>query len=480
VLFGLLGSETYVNEPAGSPLAPPLMACTDPTLTAAQPASPALPAPAAAATPAQERADGVECPPGLNCQFTPAYYGLNDPANPADYGNYSFANRPADGIDIRYVVLHNTEEDYPTTIDIFQDPVKYVSVHYVIDTDGSITQMLPTHDIGWHGGNSYVYNHAIGIEHIGFAIEGNEWYTDEMYAASAQLVRYLADRYDIPLDRAHIIGHDEIPGRTPRHQAAMHWDPGPFWDWDRYMALMGAPLTDPAAPANSNLVALRADFATNRPPMTYCYPGGGCGAVPEQGANFAYVRAAPDFNAPLLTDPYLGGRPTDAPYWASKLMAGQLVYRAGRQGEWDAVYFGGQLGWLYNPGGSVTTPAQGLLVTPKTGRASIPAFGHPYPEAEAFPPGAQALPRYGYRYPTDFAYAPGDDMVPLYQIPAGQVYAAATAPVQARYVSIPYAPDRAAATSLIVNGQTEYYQVYYNHRFVFVRAADVDVLACGG
>lgn len=484
VLLGLLGSETRASEPPDSLIAPPLMSCLDPLASAPAQTNTAFSTPSAAPhdTATAPAAQGVqplpECPAGVNCSYTPAYYGPNNTSSPFNYGNYSYANRPADGIDVRYIVLHNTEEDYPTTINIFQDPAKYVSVHYVINIDGSITQMVPTRDIGWHGGNSYVYDHAIGIEHIGYAIEGNEWYTDAMYTASARLVRYLAERYDIPLDRTHIIGHDEIPGRTPRHQAAMHWDPGPFWNWERYMELIGAPLNQPSAPTTSNLLTITPNFDSNRPPMTYCYPGSGCRAVPEQSANFVYVYSSPDFAAPLLTDAHQGGSPTDASYWGSKLMAGQQVYRVGRQGDWDAIYFGGQLGWFYNPAESNTTPASGILIMPRQGRTTIPAYGHPYIEPEAFPPGSANLPRYGYRFPEDYAYAPGDAPVPLYEIPAGQVYVAADQVVQGQYVSTPYAPNRAAANVLIVDGQTTYYQVAFNHRFVYLRADDVDVLTC--
>ena len=40
----------------------------------------------------------------------------------------------------------------------------------------------------------------------------------------------------------HIIGHDKVPGTTPRNVAGMHWDPGPYWDWEHYFELLGAPL----------------------------------------------------------------------------------------------------------------------------------------------------------------------------------------------------------------------------------------------
>ena len=44
----------------------------------------------------QHNAIQPECPSGLDCRFVPAYYGQNNPSDPADFGNYDPANRPQD------------------------------------------------------------------------------------------------------------------------------------------------------------------------------------------------------------------------------------------------------------------------------------------------------------------------------------------------------------------------------------------------
>ena len=54
-----------------------------------------------------------------------------------------------------------------------------------------------------------------------------------MLASSAKVVAILAKKYGIPCDRAHIIGHVEVPGAT-------HTDPGEEWPWGEYMALVTA------------------------------------------------------------------------------------------------------------------------------------------------------------------------------------------------------------------------------------------------
>ncbi|MFB6214588.1 MAG: N-acetylmuramoyl-L-alanine amidase, partial [Candidatus Bipolaricaulia bacterium] len=47
---------------------------------------------------------------------------------------------------------------------------------------------------------------------------------------SAALTRYLCELYDIPMDRRHIVGHEEIKSTKG--------DPGPNWNWNYYMNLV--------------------------------------------------------------------------------------------------------------------------------------------------------------------------------------------------------------------------------------------------
>jgi N-acetyl-anhydromuramyl-L-alanine amidase AmpD len=407
-----------------------------------------------------------ECPSDLDCTFIPANHAPNKPRNPGpyDYGNYALANRPHDGLTITYIVLHNTEVDYTTTLSVYQDTRAQVSAHYTVNSDGAIVQSVPQRDVAWHAGNLYFNAHSIGIEHVGVAIEGGTHYTDEMYAASARLVQYLAAQHGIPLDRAHIFGHSEVPGRLPDQHAQMNWDPGVFWDWEHYMALLGAPLDATTAPANSTIVTLAPDFANNSPRLTYCYQREAfdCRAVPEQGANFVYLRTAPDSDAPLVENRYLGDAPTAANNWENKALAGQSFYRVAQQGEWDAIFFGEQQVWFHNPDGSTTVPDAGMLVTPKPDREHIPVYGHPYLEAEAYPP--DVVPQ---------------EPVPIYEMPVGQVYVALEQVPAEYYATPPYTETRAAAAYPVITGETYYYRIAFNQRMGFVRAEDVDMLACG-
>ena len=96
---------------------------------------------------------------------------------------------------------------------------------------------------------------------------------------------------------------------TPKQQSGQHWDPGPYWNWQHYMELLGA--QDSGVPGivsadpNGQIVIISPDFATNQPNVTYCYSAGDCRPVAPQPSNFVYLRTAPSQDAPLLGDPAL-------------------------------------------------------------------------------------------------------------------------------------------------------------------------------
>lgn len=98
--------------------------------------------------------------------------------------------------------------------------------------------MIRELDVAYHAGNRDYNERSVGIEHEGF-VERRQDLTDEMYEASARLTARICARYDIPVDREHIIGHVEVPGTD-------HTDPGEHWDWDRYMKLVRAARTTKA------------------------------------------------------------------------------------------------------------------------------------------------------------------------------------------------------------------------------------------
>jgi hypothetical protein len=425
---------------------------------------------ARAATRGGTAAFAPECPSGLACDVVPAAYRLNDPKDKASYGNYDLADRPADGNAIRYIVVHDTEGGYAGSLASFQDSASLAAPHYLVrSSDGLVTQLVPTRDIAWHAGNYYVNTHAIGIEHEGFAISGASWYTESLYESSAALVRYLAARFGVPLDRAHVIGHDDVPAPQPAQLPGMHWDPGPYWDWAHYLDLLGAAPAGSRTPVVGRPITIDPPFTrANEPQVTGC----GTKVCRSQPANFVPLRAAPSPTAPLIGDPVMASHQgadgtTDAADLTDKAEAGQTFVVAAVQGDWTAIWYGGREAWFADPGGTnaVVPAGSGLTVTP-AGDSAVPVYGRAYPEASAYP--AVLAP---------VAAKSTQAVVPLgYTIPAGQHYMA-SAPVAADYFYARNIDQSAPGDDTRVVGSAMYYPIRFNHRLGFVKASDVAVRA---
>ncbi|MFG2296494.1 N-acetylmuramoyl-L-alanine amidase [Streptomyces sp. NPDC048603] len=182
---------------------------------------PALPSPvrkarAAAGPPAAVRRD-------TSVDYAPAVW------IEADESNYSSSDRP-EAYPIEYVIIHLTTDHFSRMLRTFKDPAERVSAHYMISSTGArIAQCVRERDVAWHS-NSVWYNHrSIGIEHEGWVDQAV--YSDAMYQASAVLTATICAKYDVPVDRDHILGHVEVPEST-------HEDPGHRWNWDKYMKLV--------------------------------------------------------------------------------------------------------------------------------------------------------------------------------------------------------------------------------------------------
>ncbi len=158
----------------------------------------------------------VDCPSTLDCEWVPAPYNWYGRPDPGAYGNHDLGE-PARRTRTSTTSSSTTpRRSYDEALDLVKDPT-YLAWNYTIrSSDGHVAQHLDANDVGWHAGNWYVNMHSIGIEHEGFAADGATWFTESMYESSAALVKYLADEYDVPLDRAHIIGHDQVPGILPQ------------------------------------------------------------------------------------------------------------------------------------------------------------------------------------------------------------------------------------------------------------------------
>lgn len=102
-----------------------------------------------------------------------------------------------------------------------------VSAHFLIDRDGRLTQFVAANARAWHAGvSSFEGRERCNDFSIGIELEGSDFvpFEDAQYDSLAALTLALRRRYGL---RA-VTGHEHIaPGRKT--------DPGPFFDWQRYM-----------------------------------------------------------------------------------------------------------------------------------------------------------------------------------------------------------------------------------------------------
>ncbi|MFJ3234300.1 N-acetylmuramoyl-L-alanine amidase [Streptomyces sp. NPDC086787] len=393
-------------------------------------------------------ADGTECPGTVSCVWVPApYTRLAD----GDHGNHDLGDRPGTQ-SIRYIVVHDTEGAWDGVLDLVRDPA-YVSWNYTVrSTDGLIAQHVRAKDVAWHSGNWYVNAKSVGIEHEGFLASPDAWYTEAMYRSSARLVRYLARTYGIPLDRQHILGHDNVPGTTAATIPGMHTDPGPYWDWRHYFELLDHPFRR-TADGGGGLVTIRPKYASNRPGYTGCAaPGEPC---PGHGSGEVRLYTDHDERSAPVRDIGLGRAPTTGVNdLSSRVSTGQQYAVAGRWGDWTAIWYLGREAWFRDPGDApVAVSASGRVVTPRDGLAGVPVYGRAYPEKEAYPAGMPAQP-----------------VEPLpYTVPAGQRYVVGDEVPGEYYSAVAFSDD----SHRVVSGTDLYYEIQYGHRVAFVRAADV-------
>lgn len=121
------------------------------------------------------------------------------------------------------IVIHIMDGSLAGTDSWFGTTTSKVSAHYGVGKAGEVHQYVQETDTAWHAGrvnapswqaiktiNGKFINpnyYTIGIEHEG---KGDDVWSDAMYAASAALIKDISQRWSIPLDRQHVVGHHEI------------------------------------------------------------------------------------------------------------------------------------------------------------------------------------------------------------------------------------------------------------------------------
>lgn len=151
-------------------------------------------------------------------------------------GNFTKAHRAPTSL--QSIVVHVTEGAFWGSVKWLKNPRAHASSHFVVARSGKIVQLVHVSDIAWHAGNWKVNVGSVGIEHEGFTY-GPAGFTDAQYESSARLTAWLARRSLMPIDRRRIIGHAEVPAPGGGvGGSGHHTDPGPNWNWGRYLRLV--------------------------------------------------------------------------------------------------------------------------------------------------------------------------------------------------------------------------------------------------
>lgn len=115
-----------------------------------------------------------------------------------------------------WVVLHTMVGSWQAAWSRFQQSSQLASSTYGVKLDGGVIQFVDEKDGPWTNGTSTGTGsnlESITIEHE----DGGDYNgprTPALYRASALLVRDICQRYGIPIDRQHVIKHDECTGAS--------------------------------------------------------------------------------------------------------------------------------------------------------------------------------------------------------------------------------------------------------------------------
>ncbi|WP_375603758.1 N-acetylmuramoyl-L-alanine amidase [Wolbachia endosymbiont of Anurida maritima] len=159
-----------------------------------------------------------------------------DPASALNYGDRA-------GEKVLMVIVHHTET---STLKGTKDTLnaRGLSVHFIVDRDGSVTLMVPLEKEAWHAGISYarvkinskleelqkLNKYSVGIEIVNTGLEP---FPEEQMRSVKELILYLMERFKIKRDM--IFSHSEIG--TIVHYRELGYtmrkpDPHKLFDWE--------------------------------------------------------------------------------------------------------------------------------------------------------------------------------------------------------------------------------------------------------
>lgn len=167
-------------------------------------------------------------------------------ANAGTYGSRG-------GTDIDAIILHHTAGSSASGAASALNS-RGLSVHYIVDKDGTIYQMVGDEKRAFHAGQgsgkwTNANSRSIGIEIVNLG-NGSDKYTEAQYRALEKLVPYLAQKYRVPT--GNIVGHSQI-GNPDRPAGSP--EPSRNFDWQRIRQSVRSdapPAPNPPAPKPDN------------------------------------------------------------------------------------------------------------------------------------------------------------------------------------------------------------------------------------
>lgn len=153
--------------------------------------------------------------------------GLKAKVHPSPNHGERVTHAPIDMLILHYTGMPDAE----TAIRRMCDPRTEVSAHYMIDVDGSITQLVPEARRAWHAGASFwkgetdINSRSIGIEIVNPGHDGGyPDFPEVQIAAVIELARDICRRHTI--HPWMVLAHSDVaPDRK--------MDPGEKFPWDR-------------------------------------------------------------------------------------------------------------------------------------------------------------------------------------------------------------------------------------------------------
>ena len=162
---------------------------------------------------------------------------------------------PVDMLVIHYTGMVSAR----AAVDRLCDPAAQVSAHYVIDQDGTITQLVAEEQRAWHAGLSFwrgetdINSRSVGIELVNPGHEfGYEPFPEAQIQALIRLGQGIVRRH--PIAPRNVVGHSDVaPSRKQ--------DPGELFPWAELAAQgLGIWPQDAAAPPVADMAAALAQW----------------------------------------------------------------------------------------------------------------------------------------------------------------------------------------------------------------------------